>query len=83
MFLVIRRRPEDLTKQLFDQLRQYGHGVAQIRELFYINSNDWNKIAENLGIEKGKRARKAGSPIPKEAIKASQAIAESMVKTGY
>lgn len=81
-YAVIRRRPEDLTKELFDQLRQYGLGVAQIRELFYINSNDWNKIADKLGIEKGKRGPKAASPVTKDAIKASQAIAETMVNAG-
>ena len=81
-YAVIRRRPEDLTKELFDQLRQYGLGVAQIRELFYINSNDWNKIADKLGIEKGKRGPKAASPVTQDAIKASQAIAETMVNAG-
>ena len=55
-FLVIRRRPDDLTKELFEQLEAYGVVRNTIRELFYISSNDWGGVMKRIGIEPSKHA---------------------------
>lgn len=54
-FLVARRRPEDLTKELFEQLEAYGIARNTIRELFYILPDDWKETRERLGVSPGKR----------------------------
>ena len=55
-FLVIRRRPLDLTKELFEQLEEYGVTRNIIRELFYISSNEWGGVMKRIGIEPSKKA---------------------------
>ena len=64
-FLVARRRPEDLTKELFEHLEAYGVIRNTIRELFYISSSNFAGVMKRLGIPIGKRGgarRGAGKP---------------------
>lgn len=53
-FLVIRRRPDDLTKELFESLESHGVVRNTIRELFYILPKDWSGTIKRLGISPGK-----------------------------
>lgn len=67
-FLVARRRPDDLTKELFEQLEAYGVVRNTIRELFYISSNEWGGVMKRIGIEPSKRAgRRPGCGRRKES----------------
>ena len=68
-FLVIRRRPDDLTKELFEQLEHHGVVRNTIRELFYISSNEWGGVMKRIGIEPSKRAgRRPGCGRKSDAV---------------
>jgi hypothetical protein len=58
-FLVYRQRPEQLTRSAFYELEQYGLKRNEIRELFYVMSNDWSQLLKSLDI----------APLPKECPK--------------
>jgi len=53
-FLIKRRRPEDLTKELFEQLEAYGLNRTQIREMFYVAPKEWGIIMSKLDIPANK-----------------------------
>ena len=83
-FLVARRRPEDLTKELFEQLDAYGVIRNTIRELFYISSSNFSSVMKRLGIPIGKRGgarRGAGKPAGSVNKKKPDASSESALKT--
>ncbi len=60
VFLVMRRRPEDLTAEIYTRLRDHGLRDNDIRELFYGMPGVWSKMKSDLGITTPK------GPAPKE-----------------
>ena len=46
---VERRRPEDFTAEIYQQLRKYGMKEDEIRNLFYIKNEDYGRLKQELG----------------------------------
>ena len=46
---VERRRPEDFTAEIYQQLRKYGMKDDEIRNLFYIKNEDYGRLKQELG----------------------------------
>jgi hypothetical protein len=67
----MRRRPEDLTAEIYRQLRDYGLNDNSVRELFYGMPGEWATLKKNLGIDYAKSS-KINNAVSKRELGASR-----------